>query len=135
MTMNPNSSAFLLGLCLSLLAACSTPFLTFPGGRLSGIETTADSWEFAQRFTLLQLETRPEDPYSVYLRAIVKGEQLYIDAAQKRKWHRFIKANPRVRIQFGDYIYKAIAVKMTDPELLAQFLKGRSIYRIDLVSD
>lgn len=120
---------------LVMLASCSTPFLTFPGGELKGIEATADSWEVARDFSLLQLETRPEDPYSVYLRVVMRRDKLYIDAAQKRKWHDHIKANNRVRVQLGDYIYKAIAVEMKDAELLAQFLKGRSIYRLDLISD
>lgn len=125
-------SAIIAIFLMLFLSACSTPFLTFPGGRLKGIETTAESWKFAREFTLLQLETRPADPYSVYLRVVMRGDQLYIDAAQKRKWHDHIRANPSIRVKLGDYIYRAVAVKMTDPELLTQFLKGRTIYRLDL---
>ena len=111
--------------------ACSKPFLTFPGQALQGIESEAASWEFARQFTILQLETRPEDPYSVYLQVIVKNGQLYIDAASQRRWHDHIKQNPAVRIKLGDFIYPASAIQVTAPEELQGFISGRTIYRLE----
>jgi hypothetical protein len=34
----------------------------------------------------IDLETRPEDPYSVELNYIVKDGKLYIDPAEGREW-------------------------------------------------
>ena len=113
-----------------LLGGCATPFLTVPGGALRGQESEAESFEFAAEYRLLQLETRPSNPYSVYLRVIVRDGHLYIDAAQRRRWHRYIQADNRVRIKIGDNIYKAVAEKVKPLEEAAGFISGRTIYRI-----
>ncbi len=121
--------AALLSLVLAM-AGCQSPFLTFSGGALKGQEMQADSFAFAKEFTLLTLEVRPERPYSVLLRVVMRGEELYIDAAQRRRWHTYLKQNPAVRIRLGEAVYPATAVRVEDPELLDQFLAGRTIYRL-----
>ena len=88
------------------------------------------SFAFARDFSLLTLEVRPERPYSVYLRVVMRDDELYIDAAQRRRWHTYLKANPKVRIRLGDVIYPATAVRVDDPEVINQFLAGRTIYRL-----
>lgn len=109
---------------------CQSPFLVFSGGALSGPEKFTPSFAFARDFKLLTLEVRPEQPYSVYLRVVMRGDELYIDAAEKRRWHRFLQQNPQVRIGLGDAVYPATAVRVTDPEVTSQFLAGRTIYRL-----
>ena len=113
-----------------LLSSCGTPFLTLPGGSLRGEVTEVESFSFAARYQLLQLETRPASPYSVYLRVIVRDGNLYIDAAQHRRWHRYIQEDSRVRIKLGDHIYTALAEKVSSPEEVSGFIKGRTIYRL-----
>ncbi len=50
---------------LFLVAGCG-PFLLLPGGKLGGATAPAPSdWAFADEVNTAQLETRPEDPYSV----------------------------------------------------------------------
>ena len=119
----------LLLVCIAL-AGCKTPFITFSGGALTASEARATSFAFAGEFGLLTLEVRPEKPYSVFLRVVMRDDQLYIDAAERRRWHKYIKANPEVRIQLGDTVYPARAEVVEDPALLSQFLSGRTIYRI-----
>lgn len=107
---------------------CQTPFLTFSGGLLSGPVSDTDSFSFASQYKLLKLEVRPEQPYSVILRVIMRDDQLYIDSAESRRWHTYLKQNAAVRIMLGDSIYLATAVRVDDPEFIKQFLDGRTIY-------
>ena len=133
--MNPKSRNRLIWLQVLLLSialsGCNTAFLTFPGRTLKGEEISADSFAFAAEFNLLQLEVRPSDPYSVWLRVIVKDQHLYIDAAKNRRWHKYLKDDPDIRIKLGDKIYPATTTIVTDQDLLGEFLQGRTIYRLD----
>ncbi len=117
-------------LTLLLVSACQGPALTFPGGRLDGIDTATDSFEFAQGFRLMQLEVNPEAPYSVNLRVVVIDGELYLDAAPARKWGQLLAADPRVRVRLDEKIYRATAIPVTNPEITQQFLSGRTIYRL-----
>lgn len=124
------SSEWVLLLSLLLPIGCQSPVLTFSGGKLSGLEKEATSFSFARDYRTLQLEVRPEDPYSIILRVVMRENKLYIDAAERRRWHTYMKANPFIRIKLGDYIYKAKAVKVTSPEIIDTFIQGRTIYEL-----
>ena len=131
-TTSRNRQTWLLVLLLGMtLPGCSTAFLTLPGKTLKGEEVSAGSFAFAAEFNLLQLEVRPSDPYSVWLRVIVKNQHLYIDAADSRRWHKYLKDEPNVRIKLGDKIYPATMTIVTDQDLLDEFRQGRTIYRLD----
>jgi hypothetical protein len=119
-----------LALALTL-GGCQSPFLVFAGGELGAVESSADSFAFADDYTLLKLEVRPEQPYSVILRVTVIDGALYIDAAERRRWHTYLQANPKVRVQLGDAVYPAQAVPVSDPAITGRFLSGRIVYRID----
>ncbi len=112
------------------VAACQTPFLIFSGGVLLGPVTDTDSFSFAAQHRVLELEVRPENPYSVILRVAMRDGQLYIDAADRRRWHRYLKQNPNVRVKLGGSVYLATAVRVDDPEITKQFLAGRTIYQL-----
>ena len=98
---------------------------------MEGEEISTSSFAFAAEFKLLQLEVRPSDPYSVWLRVIVKDQHLYIDAADSRRWHKYLKDDSNVRIKLGDKIYPATTTIVTDQDLLDEFLQGRTIYQLD----
>ena len=117
------------------LSGCQTPFLVFPGKALQGELGSTESFSFAEQFTLLQLETLVDEPYSVFLRSTVIDGELYIDAAPARRWGKHLAQFNQVRIKLGDKIYPAIAREVTDPELTAKFLPGRKLYRLDPVTD
>ncbi|MFP6805587.1 MAG: hypothetical protein VB957_00105 [Pseudomonadales bacterium] len=121
----------LLVILILLTSACQTAFLTLPGGTLVGEEAETDSFAFASEFALLQLETRPSDPYSIWLRVVVLDGRLYIDAAPGRRWHKYLSQDPDIRIKLGQLIYRANARVVTDKRLLEEFLNGRTIYRLD----
>jgi hypothetical protein len=118
-----------LGLTLS---ACGGPFLVFPGGALRGevVTEAPTDWSFVDD-AFVDLETRPENPYSVELNYIVRDGKLYIDPAEGRKWFEYLKADPRVRVRFGDKVYLLEAVLVGKPGELEGFDADRFIYRLD----
>ena len=122
-------------LVLIALSGCQSAFLTLPGKQLTGNEISTSSFEFASEFSLLQLEVRPAKPYSVWLRVVMKADELYIDAAPNRRWHKYLKDDSRVRVKLGNNIYPANAIPITKEELLKTFLNGRSIYRLDPIEN
>ena len=123
-------SARLSGLVVVLMALAGCQLVPVPLGALPGEVRYAEDFGFADEFQLLRLETRPEKPYSVNLRVTVIDGDLLIDAGE-RKWHTFMRADPRVRVQLGRFVYPAIAVEVTDPNVKKRFIKGRAIYRLE----
>ncbi len=113
-----------------LLGGCQSAFLTLPGARLTGEEQHVDSFRFARDYRLLRLEVRPEHPYSVWLRVVMRDDDLYIDAAPHRRWYRYLKENPHIRVQLGPKVYPALAMPVTDPALISTFIRGRNVYRL-----
>ena len=120
----------LVVLFLLALVACQSPVLIFSGRALSGPTMETESFSFATEFKLLQLEVRPENAYSVILRVRMYDEQLYIDAAKRRRWHRYLQENNNVRVRLGVSVYRATAIRVDDPDITQRFLRGRTIYRL-----
>lgn len=116
--MNRTAGVSALCLCL-LLHACGGPLGPIHGGRLAGHEGTLpdDDWTFAERLPHLQIETRPENPYSVNVNFLLVGKRLYIDIGEPddwNRWRRFAHRNPQVRIRAGDTVYAARLVPIVD---------------------
>ncbi|MCP5040560.1 MAG: nitroreductase family deazaflavin-dependent oxidoreductase, partial [bacterium] len=64
---------------------------------------------------MIQLETNPEDPYSVNIAYTVVDDQLYIYAGDTRtQWVENMEADPRVRFRLDDTIYELRAERVTD---------------------
>lgn len=124
-------AAGLLLFCL-LLLGCGGPFLSIPGGALAGevVEEPVRDWSFVDS-VFLDLETRPDDPYSVELNYVVRDGQLYIDPAEGRTWFEHIKANPLVRARFAGKVYPLRAVLVGKPGELEGFDSERYVYRLD----
>jgi hypothetical protein len=106
--------------------------LGIPGGELSGEVVTepVDDWSFVDDL-FVELETRPEDPYSVELNYIVIDGRLYIDPAEGRTWLEHIRADPDVRVRFDGRVYPMKAVLVGRPGELEGFDPDRYIYRLD----
>ncbi len=122
-------TGWLAGLGLAL--GCGGPLLVIPGGALSGeVAPPPADWSGIDS-TFLDLETRPENPYSVELNYVVKDGQLYIDPAEGRTWFEHIRRDPRVRVRFGDKIYLLRAVQVGRPGELPGFDPERYVYRLD----
>ena len=125
------SRGVLVGLVLFSFG-CGGPLLVFPGGELSGqvVKTQVGDWSFVED-SFVDLETRPDDPYSVQLNYIVKDGKLYVDPAEGRNWLDHIRADPRVRVRFGGKVYPLKAVLVGQPGELEGFDQDRYIYRLD----
>jgi len=117
---------------LAVVVGCGGPILVFPGGELSGevvTEPVAD-WSFADD-TFVDLETRPDDPYSVELNYVVRDGKLYVDPAEGRSWLEHIRADPRCRVRFDGKVYPVTAVLVGRPGELEGFDADRFVYRLD----
>ena len=124
-----------VALVLSVLVlglGCGGPFLVFPGKQLEGDVVTepVTDWSFVTD-TFIDLEVRPDAPYSVELNYVVKDGKLYIDPAEGRTWFDYIRADPRVRARFSGKIYPLTAVLVGKPGELEGFDADRFIYRLD----
>ena len=120
-----------------LLSGCSGPLWQFPGGALSGPEQAFDASMIEADGGVIQLETSPQDPYSVNVGYVTIKGNMYLDPASGRTWFQNMRENPLVRIRFSgsDSIYPAVAVAETDPAVVAQFAADRHILRIDPRTD
>jgi hypothetical protein len=107
---------------IALTVGCG-PTLLFPGGALEGAEMPAPTdWGFAEEISTIQLETRPEDPYSVNIWAVGLGDQLYVHAgANQATWVEHMEANPLVRAQVGERLFPLRASRVTSAEEFARF--------------
>ncbi|MBJ18253.1 MAG: DUF2255 family protein [bacterium] len=113
-------SCFLL---VSLLSGCDGPFLLLPGGALEGpiAEAPAD-WVFSDEVSTVQVETHPEDPYSINIWAVGVGDQLYLHAGGNRTaWIENIEANSHVRVAIDGTLYELAASRVEDVEEFARF--------------
>jgi len=114
----------LLALGLALLAsACNGPFVLLPGGRLEGEPEPAPAdWSFAGDAGTVQLETRPEDPYSVNVAYTVIDGRLYVNAGDtETQWVKNLTADPHVRLRMDGALYDLRAQRVTSPAEIARF--------------
>ena len=99
--------------------ACG-PVGPFPGGPLWGdpVAEPVEDWTFADGSEQMQLETRPESPYSVTVWCIVQAGRLYVPAGkpQGKRWVRYLLEDERVRVRVGGELYLARAVRVSEPE-------------------
>lgn len=123
--------------CLLLLAlGCNGPFLLLPGGELTGEATPIPTdWRFAGSSGTAQLETRPEDPYSVNIAYTVIDGALYINAGDtETRWVQNIADDARIRLRLGEALYEARAARISDPasiEAFGEAWTAQSFFRRD----
>ncbi len=127
--LRPALGLLLLGLIVS---GCSGPFWQFPGGALPGPETELTAANRPTEAGIMQLETNPEDPYSVNVGFLVIDGNIYVDPADSRSWYQNMRANPHIRLRFdgNEVVHPAIAIAETDPAVLSQFEPDRNVLRL-----
>lgn len=109
-------SSLLVALALLVLVACE-PIVMLPGGELSGeVESHPESWDFAAEIEVFQLETNPDDPYSVNIWGIASGPDFLIGGKADGGWATRVVADPRVRLRVGDALYELKAVPVDDDD-------------------
>lgn len=108
----------LVFLTLVCLAGCSEPFIVFAGGKLSGEpEAPPADWSALADEETFQLETRPNDPYSVNIWAVGIGEDVYIGTGPDgTNWSGHIDDDPRVKLRVGETLYPLLAHAVTNRE-------------------
>ena len=107
---------------LCLATGCG-PFLILPGGQLDGdTAPTPSDWSFSEEVNTVQLETRPEAPYSVNIWAVGMGPVLYVHAgANRSSWVENMEANPEVRIRLAGTLYDLRASRVEDEAEFTRF--------------
>ncbi|MEM7409410.1 MAG: nitroreductase/quinone reductase family protein [Myxococcota bacterium] len=110
-----------------LLATACGPLVMIPGGALSGMpQEVPRDWSFTDGVDVVQLETRPDDPYSVNVWTVAANDALYVVAGTgaESAWVQHIEADPRVRLRVGDDLYDLRAVRADDDAEVDAFLEA-----------
>jgi hypothetical protein len=107
--------SLLLVACL-LLTGCSEPFIVMSGGALAGEVTDPPvDWSPLNSVEVVQLESNPDDPYSINIWAAALGPNIYVaTSADGTNWTEFLDADRDVRLRIEDKIYELEAVPVTD---------------------
>lgn len=102
-------------LALPLFLACGPTFL-FPGGALNGTSATPpEDWAWTDEVSTIQLETRPEDPYSVNIWAVGIDQKLYVHAGANRStWVENMQVDSSVRVLINEELYELEAFRVED---------------------
>ena len=106
-----------------ILAACNEPFILAAGAALEGpVAEVPSAWQLHKDSSIAQLETRPNDPYSINFTYVQLDGRLYAYAGDTRtNWVEHIEKSPFVRLRVEDKIYPAQAARVTNREELANF--------------
>ena len=108
----------LAGLSAGLCFACGDPIVMLPGGELSGtVKPVPSDWSFSDAVEEVQLETRPDDPYSVNIWGVAVGERFYIASGDgmEAAWAQHIAEDPRVRLRIGEDLDELRAKRARTP--------------------
>jgi len=109
-----------LSLALGLAGAIGCePVGPMPGGELSGetAQSLATDWAFTAAVETVEIETRPEDPYSVTTWCVGHEGHLYVPTKDpdSRRWVGNLRADPRVRVRVDGTLYVGRLVEVSDP--------------------
>jgi F420H(2)-dependent quinone reductase len=109
-----------------LLCSCGGPLPLLSGGKLDGpVKPTPASFAFVNGGTTIQLETRPEDPYSVNVTSAIVGDGLYVSAGNSRsRWVQNIEVTPLVRVRIAGDVYELAARRVADATEMDAFAEA-----------
>jgi hypothetical protein len=113
----------ILGILAFSVLACD-PLVMIPGGELSGeTQPVPEDWTFTDSVETVQLETRPDDPYSVNIWGVGIAEEFFVASGKPdNAWAEHIAADDRVRLRVQEAIYDLRAERDETPEAREQFL-------------
>lgn len=101
------------------------PIGPFPGGALSGTVDVDRHPDWRAVGSTVELEIRPDDPWSLRTYAIPYERELYVPSfqAERRRWVAVALADPRVRVRLGDRLFERRLERVTDPATLARLVE------------
>ncbi len=114
-------------LCVLLLALGCDPISMLPGGALPGtVKPTPVDWSFTDSVEIVQLETRPEDPYSVNVWGVAAEGAFYVASGrgESNAWAKHLSEDSRVRLRVNEDLYELRAVRTDDPSEREAFLEA-----------
>ena len=129
-------------LWLGFVLGCG-PIGPFPGGELRGdVSAPPTDWGFTAEVDNVQIETRPDDPYSVNTWIYGSGPRLYVptslilgpDDPNDRSWVRHVLADPRVRLRIEGKVYELRAERVEDA-VLREKVRAALLAKYDVESD
>lgn len=107
----------ILILCgLVFLVACR-PMGPLPGGELSGtVQAIPNDWSAARDMPIVQVETRPNNPYSINIWGVAHENDFYIGSGSGKEatWVGHLEEDPNIRLRLGTNIYLLRAMRVTD---------------------
>ncbi len=106
----------LIGFSLFLLihlTACD--YVPFSGGSLKGqVEAPQANWRDVAAAQVIQIETNPDQPYSVKLWVVVVDNMPYIHAGKNRAtWVEHLEKNSELLLGLDSKLYELNAVRVT----------------------
>jgi len=120
----------------ALAAGCGGPWGPIPGGALSGPEIACGTG-FPTDLREIEVEVRPEDPYSVTTWNVVLDGTLYIPADflnPVKRWPGFVDADERIRLRVDGLVHRCRAVRVTDADLVGR-LRAAIAAKYDIAPD
>ena len=112
------ASAWRRSAAVALLAAagCSEPFGFVPGGALEGeVAPAPTDWSDLAGRHNIQLELRPDNPYSINMWAVGIGPHVYVATREDgTRWTEYLEETPGVRVRVDEAIYELVAVRVHD---------------------
>ena len=86
-----------------------------PGGQLSG-EVQASPVKWIDVPEVIQVETRPADPYSINIWGVGVGPDLYFATGEGgTTWSKYVAEDNKVRVRINDSLHEFVAISVLDP--------------------
>lgn len=123
-----------LSLLLVLFALACGPIVMIPGGELSGdVRAIPSDWTFTNEVDTVQLETNPEEPYSVNIWLVAAPGALYVGGTKTSTWTEHASADGRVRLRVGTDLYELKATEVSsDSDVDAFVTAAKAKYDFEL---
>ena len=117
------SRLFLILATGALATSCNGPLPFLSAGALSGqVQPAPETWALAEDFAVVQIETRPSEPYSVNVAYTQIDGRLYLNAGDtETEWVTHIAGDSSVRMRVGEIIYESRAERVTESGEVAAF--------------
>jgi len=98
-------------------------YVPLAGGELDGtVKPVPADWSLLAETSIVQIETRPSEPYSVNLWAVGMGPVVYLHAgANRASWVEHLEADPRLRMRVDGDLYELRAVRVVSQEEFDRF--------------